>query len=366
MPIRIPETSAPATPSANTTVIYVKADGFVYSKDDGGTETQLGGVGVTFVDSVAVVKGSGDSTKKLRFEVDGFTTATTRVLTPPNANATIAGLEVSQTFTGQQTFNSAVTEFGVGAHFTASPTVSTAPIRMSGSYTTGFQPQILLQPTAISDNVDWFRTAIGVNVPASAGSYEFLSAKIDGITVASWLGDVISGPTVYAEFALFSTTGSPTVTYSAQLYCQLRDYGSGLQHPNIIMYSDDTVVAGFGVNAAGGAFCGDKTDNGTDQSALLIFNSGYIYPGKGYTPAKSDNTIRLGHASYRFKEFYSYLGNFASKVTLAAPTTSLATLSLPTGSAPTSPVDGDVWREDNTNTGLKIRVNGVTKTITLS
>ena len=31
-----------------------------------------------------------------------------------------------------------------------------------------------------------------------------------------------------------------------------------------------------------------------------------------------------------------------------------------------SPVDGDLWRESNTDTGLKIRVNGVAKTITLS
>ncbi len=50
----------------------------------------------------------------------------------------------------------------------------------------------------------------------------------------------------------------------------------------------------------------------------------------------------------------------------AATSTSRAGLRLVTGSAPTSPVDGDMWREDNTNTGLKIRVNGVTKTITLS
>lgn len=42
-------------------------------------------------DGTAIVKGSGDATKLLRFEVDGFTTATTRVLTPPNANITIAG-----------------------------------------------------------------------------------------------------------------------------------------------------------------------------------------------------------------------------------------------------------------------------------
>lgn len=54
------------------------------------------------------------------------------------------------------------------------------------------------------------------------------------------------------------------------------------------------------------------------------------------------------------------------RVTMTAPTTAYASFNLPTGSAPTSPVDGDVWRQDNTNTGLKIRVNGVTKTITLS
>lgn len=51
---------------------------------------------------------------------------------------------------------------------------------------------------------------------------------------------------------------------------------------------------------------------------------------------------------------------------LAATTTAAATLNIPQGTAPTSPNDGDLWREDNTNTGLKIRVNGVTKTITLS
>jgi hypothetical protein len=31
----------------------------------------------------------------------------------------------------------------------------------------------------------------------------------------------------------------------------------------------------------------------------------------------------------------------------------------------TKPNDGDVWLENNSNTGLKIRINGVTKTINL-
>lgn len=45
---------------------------------------------------------------------------------------------------------------------------------------------------------------------------------------------------------------------------------------------------------------------------------------------------------------------------------SAASFNLPVIAAPASPNDGDVWRENNTNTGLKIRINGVTKTITVS
>lgn len=41
-------------------------------------------------------------------------------------------------------------------------------------------------------------------------------------------------------------------------------------------------------------------------------------------------------------------------------------LNLPVQAAPASPVDGDIWREDNTNTGLKVRINGITKTITVT
>jgi len=52
-------------------------------------------------------------------------------------------------------------------------------------------------------------------------------------------------------------------------------------------------------------------------------------------------------------------------LTLAAGTTSRAQIKLNVGVAPTSPNDGDIWLESNTNTGLKIRIAGVTKTISL-
>ena len=43
-------------------------------------------------DTYPIVSGSADKTKKLRIEVDGFTTATTRVLTPPDADLTLAAV----------------------------------------------------------------------------------------------------------------------------------------------------------------------------------------------------------------------------------------------------------------------------------
>jgi len=43
-----------------------------------------------FVDASPVVKGSADPSKQIRFEVDGLTTATTRVLTVPDKSGTVA------------------------------------------------------------------------------------------------------------------------------------------------------------------------------------------------------------------------------------------------------------------------------------
>lgn len=45
---------------------------------------------IPFIDSNPVIVGSADSTKKVRFEVDGLTTGTTRVVTVPDKNGTMA------------------------------------------------------------------------------------------------------------------------------------------------------------------------------------------------------------------------------------------------------------------------------------
>ncbi len=57
---------------------------------------------------------------------------------------------------------------------------------------------------------------------------------------------------------------------------------------------------------------------------------------------------------------------FTGKQIFASQGVTAAQFNLPVSAAPTSPASGDVWREDDTNTGLKIRINGVTKTITVA
>lgn len=52
-------------------------------------------------DSVFRIAGSADNTKLLAFEIDGFTTATTRTITVPDANTTLVGTDIVQTLSGK-------------------------------------------------------------------------------------------------------------------------------------------------------------------------------------------------------------------------------------------------------------------------
>lgn len=55
-----------------------------------------------FSDATAIIKGSADATKLVRIEADGITTGTTRVWTAPDADITVAGKEITQTWAKPQ------------------------------------------------------------------------------------------------------------------------------------------------------------------------------------------------------------------------------------------------------------------------
>ena len=67
--------------------------------------------GGAIVDTNPIVKGSVDATKQMRFEVDGLTTGTTRVITIPNADITIAAAGANSDITSL----SAITSINGGA-----------------------------------------------------------------------------------------------------------------------------------------------------------------------------------------------------------------------------------------------------------
>ena len=91
-------------PNESTTVVLVSRNqGTTWSVES--ATSGSGGSTLPVFDSTPIVKGSVDPSKLMRFEIDGFTTATTRTMTMPNANVIIAGLGVlSQTWTGENIF----------------------------------------------------------------------------------------------------------------------------------------------------------------------------------------------------------------------------------------------------------------------
>lgn len=92
------------------------------------------GGGNPFDDGTAIIKGSADATKLLRIEVDGFTTGTTRVATFPNADITVASINVAQTFAPIQTFTLVpVFTAGLGSATTTTDPTGTSSTKIINS-----------------------------------------------------------------------------------------------------------------------------------------------------------------------------------------------------------------------------------------
>lgn len=89
--------------------------------------TTLGIAEAPFTDATALIKGSVDATKLVRFEADGLTTATTRVLTVPDRNLTIAGTDDIKVPTRQ------ILTSGTAATYTTPATCRKLIVKMRGA-----------------------------------------------------------------------------------------------------------------------------------------------------------------------------------------------------------------------------------------
>jgi len=164
---------------------YRYATAYVVNLDVSGTCTGCSGLPVT--DSTAIVKGSSDATKQMRFEVDGFSTATTRTLTVQNDNYTIAGINLGQTFTATQTFSNVVN-------------------LNDGFYTGGFQ---VLTSTRILANIASVSQTL---LPTSTNTYALGSSTYRWSTMFSTTLDVSSTGTVGGNLTLNGSTNTMSGT----------------------------------------------------------------------------------------------------------------------------------------------------------
>jgi len=173
-----------------------------------------GGSSPPFDDGTAIIKGSADPTKLLRIEVDGFTAATTRVATPPNQDFTIAGTNVAQTFTVEQTFT---------------PAANTEAITITGFSLTGANGQSFVDISG-TWNTSGVPTAIKLNVTdtASNGDSLLLDLQTDGtprftigkggdITAATGTFGVATNGSFYAASASFTVDASGNATIFSSL-----------------------------------------------------------------------------------------------------------------------------------------------------
>jgi len=113
----------------------------------------------TDVDTIAIVKGSVDVTKLVRLEVDGLTTATTRVLTVPDKDLTLVGtvdkLSAFAATTSAELAGVISDETGSGALvFGTSPTLTTPLLNVpSQTYGNETQTMMLHSKDFLADNV---------------------------------------------------------------------------------------------------------------------------------------------------------------------------------------------------------------------
>lgn len=106
-------TASGFTLTDTTTVGYVWT---ATSTGGAGSWQAASGAALPVVDTTGIAKGSSDATKIVRFEVDGFTSGVTNVLTPQNNSYILAGTNIAQTFSATQTHSADIASSSANAN----------------------------------------------------------------------------------------------------------------------------------------------------------------------------------------------------------------------------------------------------------
>ena len=150
-----------------------------------------------FVDTNPVIKGSIDATKQVRFEVDGLTTATTRVLTVPDADLTLVGAATTQTLTNKTLTGYTETVYALSGTVidVANGTIQTKTLSGNTTFTESLADgqSVILGITAGAYSVTW-PTTTWAKVGGGGSAPTLVSTGVNWITL--WQ----AGSTLYGSF----------------------------------------------------------------------------------------------------------------------------------------------------------------------
>lgn len=239
-----------------------------------------GGSTLPVVDTTSIVEGSADATKEIRFEVDGLTTGTVRVLTPQNADYTIAGTTVALGGTGLTSGTS-----GGILGFTGSTTLASS--------------------AALADNTILLGGGAGA-VPTSHANLTFndstfrlrgqnLTTADDNATnMVQFAGVMPTTPSASVEGITFDVTGAGSASFNNDALSV--DYAAGYTGPNanraaVFINRNSGTGASLSLNTAG-----PPTANTGDVS--LVLKTGGVAAGysvASYAEPRDSSGVMIGH-----------------------------------------------------------------------
>jgi len=164
------------------------------------------GFAAPFLDTNPIAVGSSDGTKKVRVEVDGLTTATTRVVTVPDTNLTLAGTDVVNSWTSSQRFATATLTDGATIDWNLD-TQQNAKVTLGGNRTLNNPSNLrdgqcgvlrIIQDGTGGRTLTWssnykFDQAITPTLSTAAADIDIFSYHCDGTNV--YIAPFVQNPT---------------------------------------------------------------------------------------------------------------------------------------------------------------------------
>jgi len=199
------------TVNADTAWVLITANPITLGSDDlTFEEFNLVTGSLPVPDTVSIVEGSDDNTKQLRFEIDGFTTATKRVITPPDADITLVNTPNGSITNSNLTAGSFTNITGVGILTDGTWNADTIAVANGGTGVTSSTGTINVvlsnSPTLVTPNL---------GTPASGDATNLTNIPMGNATGTLAVANGGTGATSLTSGGVLFGTGTTAITSNA-------------------------------------------------------------------------------------------------------------------------------------------------------